>query len=1088
MKNRIIRAVLALFIIIFAFSAALTASGVNIDYSRPGSSHTATLYAGDLIEELLSVRLSDAEKRYLRLYCDFSVTLPSSISSSYVSAEYSEDAKTLTLSVKPHVYELSDGTGVKWIPKKAVLWDMEASLTENGGVYQCSFDDVEAYSDNTKNVVLVDFEYDISISAEAFNSFLNKAYFDIPSLREEHQKKTEEYENACLLYEKNKVEYAEYLKSLSEYNAQYALYEKYLEEKRVYDEKYAEFERYKEDLKKYNDDLIAYGVYEKALEQYEADYISYLRYLDNAEKYDEEMSKYQKYLLQIETVRAQLKVLDQIKTSVTPLKRSTYGDIMGGTVTSVIDNKTLIVKTFGVKAEVVDLAGDATESLRELFTDYFSFKEERDKYAYYVMNCESFRDNFSGLLRALDSLYHNEGVTDTLRTQEKEEKYVILLAQLYKITNALTDGTVYSYDGTYAFDQSYKIQNFYSKFPQNDSFYDKYVVSKKPSEVITEEDYYVDSESSEPLAGGYPNEVIEPEILVTEEPVRPAYMKTPAEPEEVAEPEPITEVKEPTKPGEVFEMAEPEKYVADEAILGIIDENFTLTLRDEIKSDFISTKRISVKKQFIGAESVGVVFHDNDGNEIFSTPVDKGTMVDFYGKLPTKAEDEGATYEFECWVDEFGVEQSLETVEKDMFLYPRFKKILKQFEITWIIEDTEIKQTYDYGALPLCPIIPQKNDTLNTYFTFDGFDIEPTAVTKNASYTAKFKENYYVAYSNGLGASISYEDGECTVDASKNDDTRYDISSLVTKIAGKYSLKILTRYGDVSFSYSDTVALKKEGIGSFALLVNMVGNGSYEYKISLYNSSGEESVGRVSATLDLPCRVPDAQRMILYYYSNEEKKPVSYTLDGASVRFKAGAGTKYFAGCEYSVTVIPCEELAFSADKKTAMYGSTVYVSFTPKKGIEINGTYYVRENGERVYFEGCFTLNENVTVGIDYRYTEYTVVFVSDGKIISSNTYRYGDMPVSPPNPKKPSDDKYSYKFIGWSQEIVPVSEDKTYEARYWSSPVLKEPEKLIQIADGIMRYILLGSSLVFILLFGGVPCVIISVKNAKKRKKARK
>ena len=91
MKNRIIRAVSALLLFVVAISLAFTASAENIDYSRPGSSLTNTLYAGDLIEEALSVSLSDAEKRYLELYCDFSITLPSTISSSYVKTEYDEE-------------------------------------------------------------------------------------------------------------------------------------------------------------------------------------------------------------------------------------------------------------------------------------------------------------------------------------------------------------------------------------------------------------------------------------------------------------------------------------------------------------------------------------------------------------------------------------------------------------------------------------------------------------------------------------------------------------------------------------------------------------------------------------------------------------------------------------------------------------------------------------------------------------------------------------------------------------------------------------------------------------------------------------
>lgn len=1085
MKNRIIRAVSALLLFVVAISLAFTASAENIDYSRPGSSLTNTLYAGDLIEEALSVSLSDAEKRYLELYCDFSITLPSTISSSYVKTEYDEEKKSLSVSVMPYVYELSCGTKIEWIPSKAVLWDREKLLEKNGDGYVCTFDGVNKRQDNKENAVSVLFEYEIIISEKAFNSFLNKAYFDIPMLKEEHKKRTQEYEAALLEYEKNKSEYADYLEALSVYNAEYEIYQKYLEEKRIYDEKYAEFLDYKAELEKFNQDVIAYENYEKELLKFESDYLSYLTYLDNAEKYDKELLKYQKYLADIETVRAQINTLDQIKTYVTDLKRSTYSDIMGNTVTSVIENKTLIVKTFGVDAETVDLAGSATERLRTLFDDYFSFTEESDKYSYYVMNYEKFRDNFCDLLRALDKLYENEGVTDTLRTQEKEEKYVILLAQLYKISNALSSEKIYNYDGTAAFDENYIIQNYYSKFPKNDSFYDKYKVEKKPSDVIAEEDYYVDIENPVPIDGGYPNEVLEPEILVTEEPTRPAFMKKPIEPQKVSEPEKINEVKEPEKLDEVLKPRKPDEYVADEAILNLIDEGFSVPMRESVSTDVVLTQSINVKKQFIGAATVNVAFHDQNGNELFSTAVDKGTPADFYGKIPVKAEDESATYTFECWVDEDGNVQNLDEVEADMHLYPKFRKTLKKYEVTWILDGEEISEKYDYGTAPSCPIVPEKVDTGTTYYTFDGFDKPVVPVTENATYTAKFKENYFIAYESGGGAPISYADGVCTVNAAQDNAKGYDISHLVEKIAGKYSLQILTRYGNISFSYSDTLLLKKEKAASFSLLVNMVGNGAYEYRCSLFDTDGNEILERISVNLDLPCKLPNTERMTLYHYLGENKKQVSYTVNETNIRYKATCGVTYFAGCEYKVSIVPCEILSLSVDKTVANHGSAVFVNYIPKKGISVNGTYYVSESGERVYFEGYFTLTENVTVGIDYSYIEYTVSFVSDGKVINSNTYHYGDMPKAPQNPKKPSDGSYTYSFIDWSSEIAPVTSDAVYEARYRSSPVQKEEEKLIKISDRILGLLLLGAGSGFIVVFGGVPCLIISVNLRKKTQK---
>ena len=96
---------------------------------------------------------------------------------------------------------------------------------------------------------------------------------------------------------------------------------------------------------------------------------------------------------------------------------------------------------------------------------------------------------FDFLKYTVDKLYENAGVTDTLRSQQKEDKYVILLASLYKVVNALTTEPVYNYDKTEKFDESYKIENYYAIEKKNDSYYNKYKVSKSPDEVIAVNDF-----------------------------------------------------------------------------------------------------------------------------------------------------------------------------------------------------------------------------------------------------------------------------------------------------------------------------------------------------------------------------------------------------------------------------------------------------------------------------------------------------------------------------------------------------------------------------------------------------------------------
>ena len=61
----------------------------------------------------------------------------------------------------------------------------------------------------------------------------------------------------------------------------------------------------------------------------------------------------------------------------------------------------------------------------------------------------------------------------------------------------------------------------------------------------------------------------------------------------------------------------------------------------------------------------------------------------------------------------------------------------------------------------------------------------------------------------------------------------------------------------------------------------------------------------------------------------------------------------------------------------------------------------------------------------------EYTVTWIVDGET-SQETYFEGEMPVYKYGTEKEADEVYTYTFIGWDKEIVPVVEDVTYEAVY--------------------------------------------------------
>ena len=74
---------------------------------------------------------------------------------------------------------------------------------------------------------------------------------------------------------------------------------------------------------------------------------------------------------------------------------------------------------------------------------------------------------------------------------------------------------------------------------------------------------------------------------------------------------------------------------------------------------------------------------------------------------------------------------------------------------------------------------------------------------------------------------------------------------------------------------------------------------------------------------------------------------------------------------------------------------------------------------------------------GDDNDVTKYTITWLDeDGSELATTQVKEGYTPVYPKGtPTKASDDTYKYTFSGWTPNVVPATEDKTYTAQYASS-----------------------------------------------------
>ncbi len=752
---------------------------------------------------------------------------------------------------------------------------------------------------------------------------------------------------------------------------------------------------------------------------------------------------------------------------------------MGNTVTSVIENKELITSEL-VKADgvVVDLAGEATENLRVLLSDYFSITTESGKYSYYIQNYEAFRDNFVNLLKALDKLYLVKRVRATLIAQEKQEKYLILVAQLYCIANALSDEPVMNYDGKICFDSSYYVGKGY-----NDQ--------KKPVTILGSI-YIPDTNSAAPIEGGYPAFVEKPEYTVVPEPVKPAPVKLPVQPTPVSDPgAPPSEVSEPTEPELVEDPGvAPNPYTPPEGAEDIISEyeDGTLVKREELSSSVSLVKTVSSVKKFFGAQNVSVVYFDLDGTLLYRTEVESGTFADYSAALPTKEEDMSAVYEFAGWRDREGEEHDLTCVSEDLTLYPVFNTVYKKYPITWNIDGASYTEEVTWGILPECPVIPSKENNDSKYYIFDSWDNTPVPVDGEAVYTAVFEGLYIVPYQNGGGAEVSLENGVYNVFCHTSIDDVFDISKLLEFSSGNAAITLHTVNGTLAFSYAETLALKASGVESVSVSSVQRGTKGYVYSFFLKNADGGEINSEFKASFAAPCNISDKSHLSLYYTKDGNGELVRYSEDKNSVVFTAISGVTYYATLEYSVTVIKSELLNISVDKYTASPGDRITVELAVPDGVVLDGLYVINSEGEKEFILGrTLTMPAaELRIGVEAHYIRYTVKFLSEGKIIAQNEYKYGDIPTPPEPPKKATDTLYSYEFSGWSSEISPVTSDMEYTAIFTKMPVEKKPDSgNIKLPASILKLILLGVSVAAVFGVGILPASVMYTVVFIKRKK---
>ncbi len=1068
MKNKLKCVLPVVIILALLFSFSLTFASVSFaknrnDYSRPGYSgdvYNETFDTIKFLRDKLGVSVGNVEREYLTETSDFVLSYPKNIPSSYVTL-YPAGAQVFVYA-KPYSYTNSEGVSVSWVPKRVVsAGNSQILKLGTSGEYEAKL----SVSVEPGLVFTVEYSATISVPKEDINLELSRAYLD--------------------------AKYLDYLEKQLEYEAALEIYNEYLSDKKIYDGLYLEYTEYLSDLENYNAELLRYEKYLAAQEKYEADYVVYIESLKTAEELADEILAYQEYVNKMEKINYRLSLIEDMKVNKTELKRSLYWAIKGDAVDQVLAEEDILTgNVVGADKAVVQGAGDATREIRAFFDQYFALESDLLKYRYYQINYQSFKNNIVKLFQCLENLYENGYVKGIIESKERSEKYEILLAQLYLAANALSDEVIYNYAGTVAFNANYKINTTKGY--------------KTPAEILGNIDgYYVDKNIATPPANeAYPDPVANPNYTPVPEPKKPEKVTKPTLPVEVSEPEEPTLVQKPEAPLAV----ENENGIAAKAPL--LENSLEARLLDayrkgllsqrsdkHLKNDFETAVSISVTKVY-GAETVTVTYHDYNENPIGDVTVEAGTFAEIE-HVPEKSGDEKYSYVFEAWVDEFGSEVDLSSVESDMRIYPRYKEVINKYTVNWQIGDTIVKsETLDYGTeLKAWPA--EKNGDLNKYYSFSCWTPAISCVTQNITYTAVFEEKYTVPKL-ADGSIVKSSDTEISVNCGALLGEKLDVSRLLEIAAGKYSVNFqfsllnLSRtstdlYAEFKLAYTDVVAMKKNLVThlEFSILKE---NGLEQYSVTAYGKNGEPHSTAFKFSASIPSEKNDEDMRVVYYLGEERLYAKSTYSDGR-IAFNLNTGCHYSYILEIfpsQISVLP-QEIKATVDKMEALPGEIVSVNVNLPQGYELISVYYVAPDGTRVTIgDGEFIMPDfDLSVGVETKKTVYTVNFVSDGMVISSKEYYYGDTVEIPDGVAKASDEKYSYKFKRWSPTVSAVTQDASYQAVYERTPIVKEDDSGLKISEGTLRILITAGVFAVILLCGVIPSLILSVIFIIKRKR---
>lgn len=730
------------------------------DYSRTGYGFVS-IGAADFIESMPGITLFEEERQFLTAHSSFALKYSDGIAGKSVKLEYKSDTGELTVTPSAFSYNAVNGKTVTWEP-------VAVNGKDISGIWGAVIDD--SYVEDT---VTVTYHTSFTIPYSQINDILNlyyneaeKAYTTIENEDASYQTWLEEYLTA-------QQAYSEYVEYLEWYEEQSALYNDYLQRKYDWDIKNRLYQNYLEACEQYELDKLAYAKYEEELKEFAQQQARFRQYLIDKAEYDD---KYEEYQAKINDPRIakELSHLEILEYLYEPViingnnPRTLYNAIMGDSVTTVlsrlgeVDDSTLSLAQ--LKREPIDDAEIATKNLRDILSKLNACKTDEDKYLLYIAAYDSLKENLEILLQALDYCFNNSFVRSQLRDYQgvnRELQFEVMLAQLYTVCHALDNrdkiGSYY-WERMPLYEQNDKGNA--SKYYYFDSTYR--IDGKTPAQLLGSV-ILEDTNDAQPIDGyvPIPEEPVAPAEVA--EPQQPDRVNPPVEPEEVPGPgdEPTPEQDPGPKREEVLEPVVdrfPYEPTEEEQALYNAFAAGTLSKRQELTNNYVFEAYCEVDHYFRNAQTITVSFYltANSPTPVYEVAdVQAGSSVEYEGPTPTPNSERGYTLVFDGWQDAEGnridINKVPSTSGENLKLYPHFSKTPNMYEVVWIIDSKlglEVRTQAAYGTKPAFDGIPEKPIDEDGYrYRFLHWDRDMEEMTdQTVYYTAVFEKSCFITF------------------------------------------------------------------------------------------------------------------------------------------------------------------------------------------------------------------------------------------------------------------------------------------------------------------------------------------------------